>query len=192
MSDQKKTKRQLIAELESLRRQLASREGDAGEGHDETASEPSLTRPMTRRTALTNWIAPVILSIPVAGAVRPGKAWAQLETAAPTELITPDPATASPTEDPTTSPPTQAPVASPTSSPTQAPIASPTTSPTQAPVAFPTAAPTVAAIPIVGPGGLGVLGGALAVAGAKLLKDRKKPSTDDDSGDEPGDESEGD
>ena len=63
--DKKKTKQQLIAELEALREQLEAGEAIAEGGEGEAEARPSLSFPMTRRTSLKSWIAPVVLSIPL-------------------------------------------------------------------------------------------------------------------------------
>ena len=154
-----KTKAQLLAEIEALRKQLAARDKDGAGQPVEASTEPSLSRPMTRREAIGRWIAPVILSVPVTAAMRPGTAQAQV------------PPTGEPTQAP--SPPTQAP-----SPPTQAP-----SPPTQVPTQVPTQAPTRAAqeIPGIGLAGAAALGGALAAMGAKLLKDRTDAPGDDES-----------
>jgi hypothetical protein len=86
--DEQKTKQELLAELEGLRRRLAAAE-PANDAEDEGgSSQPAFTRPITRRTALSNWVAPVILAIPLAAASRPRVAQAQPPTrpepAAPT------------------------------------------------------------------------------------------------------------
>lgn len=137
-----RSKEQLLAEIEALKEQLATRGADANKPVAGASSEPIFSvpsAPMTRRAALTSWVAPVILSASVAGiAMKPGTAHAAV-TRVPTRL------------------------------------------PTRAPTRAPTVAPT--AVPIPGPGvvGLAALGAAMAVAGAKLLKDRMDASDADGS-----------
>jgi len=164
MSDSKetKTKAQLLAEIEALRKQLAA--GDGGKSASGESSAPSFSRPITRREALANWIAPVILSVPVVAAMRSGTA--QAAAVAPTQG--PVPSTSFPSSFPSPSP-----------APTVAPTAAPTVSPTAAPTKAPIAAPEPQAVPGLGIAGIAVLGGALAVAGAKLLKDRADASDAD-------------
>jgi hypothetical protein len=155
-----KTKAQLLAEIKALRKQLAA--GDNGKPATEESSAPSFSRPITRREALTNWIAPVILSVPVVAAMRSAPAQAQGV-----------PSTSFPTQFPSPSP---APTVHPTAAPTVSPTPAPTTAPTAAPTVSPTGTPEPEAVPGLGIAGIAVLGGALAVAGAKLLKDRADAS----------------
>ncbi len=104
--DNDKSKKQLLAEIEELRRQLAGR--DDSEHGVSAASQPALTRPITRRTALSTWVAPVILSIPFGAAIGARTAHGQV---------------------PPTMPPTMAPMMEPTMmAPTRAPA------PTMAPM----------------------------------------------------------
>lgn len=168
----KKSREQLLAEIEALRQQLAASEAQGDKRSPGASSEPSLSRPITRREALTAWVAPVILSVPIVAALHSETARGQVPPTAP----------------PTPSPPTGAPTLAPTLAPTPSP---PTPSPpTGAPTLTPTLAPTMAsvAVPGIGLAGIAVLGGALAAAGAKLLKDRdatsEKPDPEGDGGTE--------
>jgi hypothetical protein len=174
MNDSRKTKKELIEELKSLRskvdvKKVAEVDGDGG---DEQTSG------LTRREVLSGWVAPVILTVPLSSRTvlaETGSGGAQLEavpttvnfnidsispsfaptwspsqsptfspTNFPTNLPTTSPTYVSPTWSPTQSP-TQMPT---TQSPTMKPTSSPTQSPTGTPTAFPTAAPTVAVIPV--------------------------------------------
>jgi len=165
-SDDTKTKKELLAEIEALKQQLAAKNAGAGEDTSGESREPSFSRPITRREALKNWIAPVVLSVPITAALSTEKVHAQ---AAPA----PEPAPAPPTSAPTLEPPTQAP---PTSAPTLEP-------PTRAPQ------PAEArAVPGLGAAGAVALGGALAAAGAKMLKDKKKASDGNTTGGDSGTE----
>ena len=169
----KKSREQLLAEIEALRQQLAAREAQGDKHSPGDSSSPSLSRPITRREALTQWVAPVILSVPIVAALHSETARGQVPPTAPP---TPSP--------PSPSPPTGAPTLAPTLAPTPSP---PSPSP-------PTGAPTLApaptrgsvAVPGLGLAGIAVLGGALAAAGAKLLKDRdatsEKPDPEGDGG----------
>jgi hypothetical protein len=65
-----KTKEELIEEINALREQLAAREAFTGSGTAEQSHQPTFTKPMTRREALTQWVAPVVLSVPVVAALR--------------------------------------------------------------------------------------------------------------------------
>jgi hypothetical protein len=107
--DEIKTKAQLLEELDELRRQLAGRD-ESSDAADAASSQPAFTRPMTRRAAIGTWVAPVILSIPLAAVIR-------TRTAEAGTVI-----------------PTSAPTSPPTSQPTAAPA------PTVAPTSFPTLA----------------------------------------------------
>ena len=181
MSDGKKTKQELIAEIEALRQELTRRERDSAEGEQDLSSEPSFARPMTRREVLGGWIAPVILSIPLAAATRSGAVRA--EPVPETQAPTPQP----PTSAPTPQPPTPAPTPFPTGpAPTPQP---PTPAPTPVPTAFPTVVPTAAAptpaarpIPALGAAGAAALGAGLAALGAKALKRRGSAGDDPDAG----------
>lgn len=74
MSDDKKTREQLLAELEALNKELE--QGDKPESA--MATTPALSAPLSRR-ALSTWVAPVILSLPVLGTVlKSGEAQAQV------------------------------------------------------------------------------------------------------------------
>jgi len=154
-SNETKTKAQLLAEIEALRKQLAA--GDDAKHASGESSAPSFSRPITRREALANWIAPVILSVPVVAAMRSGTAQAQ---GAPVPTVGPVPSTSAPTVFPTS-------------------LGAPTMQPTAAPTVSPTATPKPQPVPGLGIAGIAVLGGALAVAGAKLLKVRADASDAD-------------
>lgn len=101
--DDQKTKKELIAELEKLRRKLSADEA----GIPGAASrEPTLSGDISRRDALKiGWVAPVILSVPLGsiGGVR--RAQAQPPTTAPTILAPTILPTMLPTMLPTASPP---------------------------------------------------------------------------------------
>ena len=162
MSDDPKTREQLLAEIETLKRELEQR--DAGAGKPGSAavhsSAPVFAVPVTRRESLTAWVAPVILALPVVQGLgmvlKPGKAYAA--TLSPTPAL--------PTDD---SPPTDdAPV--PVAVPTVAATAAPTragrciVAPTAAPVASPTLGAGAAPDSRPCPTGFVALGGARAVA----------------------------
>ncbi len=147
MSDSKKTRKQLIEELEQLRGQVAQRQQSQSDN-----SAPALAGDVSRRTALkVAWTAPVILAIPLqadrsgaqppVGTVAPGcPTMTPTNAAPPTSSPTLFPTTAEPTISPTQPVPT---TRLPTSSPTNDPTLRPTTSPTiPAPTAMPTARPT--------------------------------------------------
>ncbi len=122
----KKSREQLLAEIEALRQQLAAREAQGDKHSPGASSSPSLSRPITRREALTQWVAPVILSVPIVAALHSETARGQVPPTAPP---TPSP--------PSPSPPTGAPTLAPTLAPTPSP---PSPSP-------PTGAPTLAPAP---------------------------------------------
>lgn len=136
MSDKKKTKQQLIDELEALRAQLAGQEGKgAGE-----AGEPSLAGPMTRRTVLTNWVAPVVLSIPLSAMTRTAAAQPVPTPLQPTPIPSFEP---SPIPSPRPSPmPSPQPSPMPSFQPSPIPSPQPSPMPSMTPTAFPTAFPT--------------------------------------------------
>src|SRR5204862_7623484 len=69
--DSRKTKKQLLRELQELRRRLAERPV-TDDGPKKGSKDPIFAGEVDRRTVLkTVWVAPVILSIPVAaGTVR--------------------------------------------------------------------------------------------------------------------------
>lgn len=164
MSDSKKTKKQLIDELNALRAQMdpagsksaAEAEGSAG------GQNSGQTSGLTRRDVLTAWVAPVILTVPLmprmAAAAQPGNRVQGTPTQVPGTVF-PTPTfqpTRSPTSQPTgtpTSQPTGSPTGSPTGQPTPgltpapAPTSIPTSTPTTTPTAFPTVTPT-AVIPV--------------------------------------------
>ena len=134
--DGNKTKSQLLAEIEELRSQLAERQDAVGADADEAPLQPVFAAPMTRRTALSTWVAPVILSIPFGVMARPRTAQALPAPALPTVPPTVPPTGGTPAL------PTSAPTMIPTSIPTSIPTAFPTAFPTSFPTSFPTAAPT--------------------------------------------------
>ncbi len=160
--DEKKTKSQLLAELEEVRRQLEER--SAAADADEAPLQPVFAAPMTRRTALSTWVAPVILSIPFGAMARPRTA--QGQPVAPTLM------------------PTIGVPALPTEAPT--PTRAPTLPPTSFPTAFPTAAPAPASPPVPAPvlsaAGLGAAAAALAGAGAWRLRKKRAEGLDGDDG----------
>lgn len=134
MSDSKKSKKELMAELEALRAKMRVQQ-------DETAaSQKDDGNGMTRRDVLSAaWVAPVILTVPLAGV-------------APKVQAQPIPSVPIPTDQPTMMPtdvPTPMPTDVPTMMPTDRPPQTPepsipaTTPPTSAPTAFPTAAASV-------------------------------------------------
>ena len=105
MTDAKKNHRELEEEIEALRRQLAG-------GASPVAGEPSLAGRVTRRDALKVWIAPVLVSVPLAAR---GTAKSRIESsdarpagASPTAVPTPFAPTAErpPSKNPTPVAPT--------------------------------------------------------------------------------------
>ena len=72
-----KTKEQLIEEINALKEQLAAHDTEGSADTSSSSHQPTLAKPMTRREALSNWIAPVVLSVPVMGAIKPETANAQ-------------------------------------------------------------------------------------------------------------------
>jgi hypothetical protein len=152
-----RTKEQLLAEIEALKKQLLKQ--DSGALSSESAG-PVLSVPITRRQAIGTWIAPVILSVPVLGAVlAPSTAEAERCVPAPTAV---------PTAAPTTPAPTRAPSRAPSAAPTTVKKAMPTLAPVKAPTMSPTA--PLGAMPIrrPGPAGVTALGSAIAISGAKV------------------------
>ncbi len=152
MRDSRKTKKQLIEELNALRNEKVASIASGKEAEKGG---------MTRREILSAWVAPVILAVPMAPrmalaqdtndgdppitAITSGPPLTVSPTAPPTAF--PPPLTVSPTAPPTAFPPplTVSPTAPPTAFPpplTVSPTAAPTVFPTAAPTAFPTAAPT--------------------------------------------------
>jgi hypothetical protein len=156
--DSGKSRQDLLNELEELRNKLAKR--DSNEQAD--TGEPTFARPITRRTALTKWVAPAVLSIPLTALVR-SDARAQ-DAPVPATTVS-------------ASPPTM--VQYPTD--TQTPGTTPR--PTRLePTRFPTkVAPQV---PGLGLGAAAVLGGGLAAGVAKIASDRAKANREaaDDDG----------
>jgi hypothetical protein len=65
-----KTNAELIEEINALKELLAARSAVTGSGAAEEFNQPTFSKPMTRREALTHWVAPVVLSVPVAAALR--------------------------------------------------------------------------------------------------------------------------
>ncbi len=149
-NDSGKTRQDLLDELAKLRSKLAEREGDEQPG----TGEPSFSRPITLRKALTNWVAPVVLSIPLTTVVR---SQAYAAPVPPTMM--------NPTMNPTRNDPTMNPTRYPTQ---QRPTKYPTQKPTYTP---PTSAPRV---PGLGLGAAAVLGAGLAAGAAKVAVDRAK------------------
>jgi len=166
MSDTKKTKKELIDELEILRGQLRDKASDDPANPD-APDETGVTR---RSVLKAIWAAPVILSIPLtaspavgqpSGTVQPGcptmdptlsptmpGPTAPPATLDPTRSPTLPPttveATLDPTRSPTMPPPTNPPpTTDPTRSPTLPPPTDPVQSPSLAPAAASTAFPTV-------------------------------------------------
>jgi hypothetical protein len=168
--DSGKSRQDLLNELEELRNKLAKR--DSNEQAD--TGEPTFARPITRRTALTKWVAPAVLSIPLTALVR-SDARAQA-VPIPATTITGTPG--APTAQPPTDTQTQTP-----QNPTQNPTRVPTRVPTRLePTRFPTkVAPQV---PGLGLGAAAVLGGGLAAGVAKIASDRAKANREaaDDDG----------
>lgn len=103
-----KTREQLLAEIEALKQKLEQKDsapeqsppkGASAAGASVAgASAPIFAAPTTRRQALVNWVAPVILSLPTAVAVlnsRPASAARCIAaTSAPTPAAAPDDDTA--------------------------------------------------------------------------------------------------
>ncbi|MEO0436656.1 MAG: hypothetical protein AAF098_07090 [Pseudomonadota bacterium] len=142
MGDSDKTKEELLAEIAALRAKMEAGSADAGAEPSEPKSSDTSDTGITRREVLaTAWVAPVILTVPLAASVSP-RAFAQPATSVPT--VTPP--TSAPTTAPTLTPPTAAPTAVP-APPTSFPTAAPTAGPPVT-VAPPTAFPTVAPEPI--------------------------------------------
>lgn len=169
--DKDKSKKQLLAEIDELRRQLAER--DDSEHSESAASQPAFATPMTRRTALSTWVAPVILSIPFGAATRARTAHGQVPPTAPPTVM-------APTMRPTLSAPTMAPTPmAPTMAPTLAPTMAPTLAPTSAP-----ALPRVEA-PALTAGGLAALSAGLAGAGAAAIRRAKRAPDANDKAVEP-------
>ncbi len=127
MSDDKRSKDELLDEITRLRRQVANLESTNEPAAESEGGEPIFGGQITRRNVMAAWVAPVILSIPVAN-----RAAAQT----PSE---PGPGTVVPTSSPTGI--TQSPTQSPTGI-TQSPTGAPTQSPTAVPTSFPTMVPT--------------------------------------------------
>ncbi len=87
--DDHKTKKELIAEVEELRRKVSEDKTAAQSGK---SGEPTLTADISRRDALKiAWVAPVILSVPLAtiGLARKAQAGTLPPTKAPTAAMEP-------------------------------------------------------------------------------------------------------
>jgi hypothetical protein len=190
LSDETKTREQLLAEIESLKRELEQRDAGSSKDAEKSASPaqtaPVFATPVTRRESLTAWVAPVILALPVVQglgmALKPGRAQAQGMTVAPTPgavisdddattddgAPAPTMATASPTPVPAPTMGTMAPTMA-TAAPTMG-SAAPTRAgrcipaPTSAPVASPTLGAGAAPDSRPCPPGFVALGGARAMA----------------------------
>ena len=160
-NDSSKSRQDLLEELEELRGKLAKRDGEQAE-----TGEPTFARPITRRTALTKWVAPAVLSIPLTALVRSGARAGETGPMTPLPTLSPTfTSTATSTPPPTSSSP-------------------PTTSPTTRPTSFPTG---VKQVPGLGLGAAAVLGGGLAAGVAKVASDRakaKREASDTTSDDE--------
>ena len=150
-NDSSKSRQDLLDELEELRGKLAKRDGEQAE-----TGEPTFARPITRRTALTKWVAPAVLSIPLTALVR------SEARAGETGPMTP--MTLAPTLSPTST-------GTATSTATFTPSAPMTPYPTTRPTSFPTG---VKQVPGLGLGAAAVLGGGLAAGVAKVASDRAK------------------
>jgi len=162
--DGKRTKKELISEIEERRAKLASAQRGSG-----NARQPTLGADISRRDALkVAWVTPVVLSVPLVGAGgRAGASPGEFteSSAVPTEV-----------------PPTVALTMNPTASPT---TASPTVSPTNnepAP-AEPTLAPTAARraldAPLLSGAGAAVVAGALFGVAAKKLSERESDDSEE-------------
>ena len=154
MSESKKTKEQLLAEIEALKIQVAQTDKPDGA----TATKPERSGHITRR-ALSAWVAPVIITLPALGTIlKPGEARAYYGggTDDPPVISLP---TVSPTKSPTVAP-----------SPTRAPVVTPTRT-GRCIVPPPTVSPTLgmAAAPDCGPSAMGfiALGSARAFAAVR-------------------------
>ena len=75
MNDSKKTKKDLLAELEALRGELDALKATTGNDGTKPADDG-----ITRRAAVAGWVAPVVLSIPLVALL----STAQAESRAPT------------------------------------------------------------------------------------------------------------
>jgi len=165
-NDSGKSRQDLLNELEELRSKLTKR--DSSEQVE--TGEPTFARPITRRTALTKWVAPAVLSIPLTALVR-SDARAQGATEV-TATTTPQAPTDTQTRTQTATP-----------EPTNTPRPTTTPAPTRR---EPTRMPTKSApqVPGLGIGAAAVLGGGLAVGVAKIASDRAKANREaaDDDG----------
>ncbi len=148
MSDERKSKKELLEELEALRRQVADLESAERPPTETEGGEPIFGGNITRRTAVAAWVAPVILSIPVSQRAA-GQTAASGEALGPVmPTMMPTEMTLDPTMSPTTmEPTTQSPTGMPTMMPTETtmdPTMSPTTMEptTQSPTGMPTMMPT--------------------------------------------------
>jgi hypothetical protein len=106
MSDSSKTKKQLIEELQALRKKVE------GETANEASSGGKAERGITRREVISGWVAPVILTVPLASRMAEAQPVPEgTTTIAPTPPTPaptpPTPVTTAPTPEPT--PPTPAP-----------------------------------------------------------------------------------
>ena len=131
MADETKTKEQLIAEIESLKRELELPTSGTGKTDSAQDVAAAVLRPSTRR-GLLSWIAPVILSLGTVAKVGTAQAASTDDfteppprtgpcipqsAAAPMPMSADQPATASADEPATT--PTPAPTLTPTPTPTR-------------------------------------------------------------------------
>ncbi len=169
MKDDRKTKAQLLDEIEKLKRKLSEKEGGA--------RQPTLRQDMSRRSALKiAWATPVVLSVPIAATLtsRAGASPDGVQTMEPT--MSPTAATVALTLEPTLLPTnTVAPTMMPTTAfPTTEPTASGPGGPNE-PTVF---VPAVDA-PLLSGGAAAAAAGALFAFGAKKLVE----SSDDDGDD---------
>jgi hypothetical protein len=81
----KKTREQLLAEVEALKEELERRGSAGGKAALAGSVSPVFSAPITRRESLLTWVAPVILALPVVQAVgmvlKPGTAQAAMTKA---------------------------------------------------------------------------------------------------------------
>ena len=164
-NDSGKSRQDLLNELEELRSKLTKR--DSSEQVE--TGEPTFARPITRRTALTKWVAPAVLSIPLTALVRSdARAQGEITVTGTTQQAPTDTQTRTQTATP---------------EPTNTPRPTTTPAPTRR---EPTRMPTKSApqVPGLGIGAAAVLGGGLAVGVAKIASDRAKANREaaDDDG----------